>query len=321
MDKFDQIFEIQKKFTEKFFETKFDNKFLSELKNKRELLVKWNKEYIISIIKETTELLDEIDWKMHLNKLGEDNRENFLEESIDIMKYLFGLLIINEFSVEDIYKKFIDKSFVVEAKLKQNEAINKIRKNNKRKIAIIDIDGVIFEYPENLINFVNAKLNEDFNNIKSLKNKLGKNFYIIKKEFRNLGFESDGNVKEFAKSFLNKLSEKKYFIILLTARPYKKFFRIYADTFKWLEKNEILFDAIIWEDKKADFIVNNFNNLNIKFCIDDDIENCNKFATCFETYFLKNKKLFFNENELTEKINFTLDKNVKIIDNLSQIRI
>jgi len=108
-DRFEEIYAVQAKFTEKFFREKFNRGWLKGLTKNNKELIKWNKEYILSIIKEVTELLDEINWKMHTDKDDEDVKDNFLEEGIDAMKYLLGLLYINGFTADDIYNKFIEK--------------------------------------------------------------------------------------------------------------------------------------------------------------------------------------------------------------------
>ncbi len=112
MDKFDEMFGIQKDFTKKFFKSK--KLSLEGISNNKEELVKWNKEYILALIAEATEVLNEVDWKMHKNtEMPVDARDRLLEESVDVMKFLLGLMIVNGFSCEEIYSKFISKSLKV----------------------------------------------------------------------------------------------------------------------------------------------------------------------------------------------------------------
>jgi len=118
MDKLKEIFKIQKKFTEHFFRQKFDLS-LDEIKDSKELKIKWNKEYILSLIVEATEILNEIDWKMHRTKHVDSDDEKILEESIDMLKYLLGLFIINGFTVDDIYNMFMKKSEIVEKRFEK----------------------------------------------------------------------------------------------------------------------------------------------------------------------------------------------------------
>ena len=84
------------------------------------MLVKWNKEYILALIAEATEVLNEVDWKMHKKmNLPTDARDRLLEESIDVMKFLLGLMIVNGFTVDDVYDMFKIKSKKVAKKLSQ----------------------------------------------------------------------------------------------------------------------------------------------------------------------------------------------------------
>ena len=118
VDKLEEIYELQKSFTERFFKEKY-NLTLEDVRSDKSRLVKWNKEYILALIAEATEVLNEVDWKMHKQMdLPTDARERLLEESIDVMKFLLGLMIVNGFSLDDIYSMFKSKSQVVEKRLK-----------------------------------------------------------------------------------------------------------------------------------------------------------------------------------------------------------
>ncbi len=119
MDRLEEIYKIQEKFTEKFFKEKQDLT-LRQVRNNKHMLVKWNKEYILHLIAESTEVLNEVDWKMHKKlNLPTDARSRLLEESIDVMKYLLGLMIVNGFTVKEVYDMFKQKSIKVEKRLQE----------------------------------------------------------------------------------------------------------------------------------------------------------------------------------------------------------
>ena len=130
INKLKKIYKIQKKFTEHFFKKKF-NLSINEIKNSKELKIKWNKEYILSLIVEATEILNEIDWKMHRTTHVDSDDEKILEESVDMLKYLLGLFIINGFTVDDVYSMFIKKSEIVENRFKKELSIDKKWINRK----------------------------------------------------------------------------------------------------------------------------------------------------------------------------------------------
>ena len=120
-DRLKEIYEIQKQFTNTFFESK--GLSIRDVANDKEELVKWNKEYILALIAEATEVLNEVDWKMHKKmNLPTDARDRLLEESVDVLKFLLGLMIVNGFSCDDIYQKFISKSLIVFKKFEDENA-------------------------------------------------------------------------------------------------------------------------------------------------------------------------------------------------------
>ena len=72
------------------------------------------------MIVEATEILNEVDWKKHKSTNQTEDNNKILEESIDVMKFLFGLMIINGFSLNQIYNKFKEKSDIVEKRFKKS---------------------------------------------------------------------------------------------------------------------------------------------------------------------------------------------------------
>ena len=320
MDKLDNIFVIQKLFTEKFFSRKY-NLAVDDIRKNDSDLTKWNKEYILSLIVEATEILNECNWKMHHSKDDLPINDNILEEGVDVLKYLLGLLFINGFTIDDIYNKFIEKSNVVEAKFKQEEILNNLKNNKDAKIVFVDIDGVLASWPKTYINFVNKKFNTNYNTLKNIENNLDKReLYTTKQEYRLSGIKSNMDVLEGAHLFLEKLKQFGYYIILLTARPYKKIFRIYSDTLEWLKKNNLYFDAILWDEEKEKYIIEHFNIDNVVFCIDDSIENINKLsAKGFNSYLINNELTFDNNKDMQKSLEIKLNKSVKDFDNLYKL--
>ena len=318
-DKLKKIFGIQREFTKKFFFEKFNIDY-KDIKNDKDMRVLWSKDYILSTIKEVTEILDEMDWKNHTAKDDSEIHDNILEEAIDTMKYLFGLLLINGFDEDDIYKKFIDKSQVVDAKYEQEKSKLRI-KEHSNKIIFVDIDGVLAKWPERYIQFVNEKEGTNFDNLTSLlSNVENKRQLELKEQYRLSGIKKNLDVIDGSVKFLSDLKESGYDIVLLTARPYKRFFRIYSDTLEWLNKNGFVYDNIIFDEKKEKYIIKNFKKDNVKFIIDDDISNAKKLAeNGFKVYLKYNGSLYDRHTFETLKENISSD-NITVIRDLCDIR-
>ena len=290
MDSSSKLYEIQQEFTDEFFKTKY-GLTVKDIRADNDKLVSWTKEYILSLIKEATELLDEIDWKTHTNKMADGITDNFLEEGVDVMKYLFGLLHIHGFSFDQIEEKFIDKSNVVQAKFEQAIALKHLQENqSKYKIAAIDIDGVIADWEKGYINFIWENTMFVPKSTKLAKAEIPKQLMMETKEkFRLSGKKRDLELIPGAKEFIDWLKDQGYYVILLTARPYKEYSRIYSDTLHWLKKNNIQYDLIIWNEKKEDFLMKYFPD--VKFVIDNERGNVEKLSQEFLTFWKAEKPL------------------------------
>ena len=65
------------------------------------------------------------------------------------------------------------------------------------------------------------------------------------------------------------LREMGYKIILVTARPYWQYKRLYADTMYWLKQHDIVYDGILFEKDKAEAIYEHIFPARPKFFIED----------------------------------------------------
>ena len=72
---------------------------------------------LLLLIKEVTEVLDEMNSKRHSKEKKEVDRYAVLEELIDILKYWMNLCIIYDFGSTEIVEAFNSKSAKVEKKL------------------------------------------------------------------------------------------------------------------------------------------------------------------------------------------------------------
>ena len=279
-----EIWQCQKTFNRNFmnFEELTD-------KNRQEL----TKEMILHLSDETHELLREIKWKMHRQQNIKVNRNNLLEEWIDIFKYWLTIGQIWDATPEEFVEMFQQKSEVVELRYKQEHTLKLLKDEN---VIAIDIDGVLAQYPESFIAFIEKETGKDFSNIEltthNLYDLLGKELGLetmkqLKHKYRNSGEKKFLPIIENSVNATQQLKKKGFTIVLLSARPYKQHPRIFADTIYWLKNNNFMYDAIIWGENKEEKIINEFPNM--KFMVEDLLENANKVANIGYKVFLLDK--------------------------------
>ncbi len=300
------IWKIQYDFNKKFFENKnidFEN-LTEEQKNI------YTKEFILHISREIFEVLNEVPFKMHRDyKDFKLKRSNIVEELIDVQKYLLGLFQIWGVDEKEFVEEFIRKSNVVQQRY--NQEFNFIIDKNKR-IMIFDIDGVIADYPNCFVEFINKKLSTNFKNMFEVKDFISPaDLFTLKDEYRSCGIKKFIKTKKDVVDFINNIDREKYCIVLLSSRPYSKYLRIYADTLYWLNENKINYDMIFWDEKKDRKILNNFNLDQVEFVVEDNRYYANKISQIGIKVFLLNN--IYNEGKC--------QKNVIRINNINEIKI
>lgn len=311
METMKKIWKNQKKFNAQVFSAP------KTLEEKQRL----TKEFILHLISECDEVLREINWKFHRKKDVQVNKDNLLEELIDCQKYLISIAQFWGFSEKDFVNKYFDKSEVVEQRFIQEKKINLLK---DKKVICIDIDGVLSDYPGSFIRYVEAQTGMNLSQIKITEYNLYgivgkvvgvKRLKSIKHKFRISGQKRTMDVFPGAVEGMKKLSKMGYTLVLLSARPYKKYPRIFSDTICWLKKNKIKYDAILWDENKEEKMLKEIPNA--KYMIEDCMENAIKIANA-------KKKVFLMDNSYNQGYqhkNIIRVKNWKeIIQRLEEIK-
>lgn len=141
------------------------------------------------------------------------------------------------------------------------------------KKAVIDIDGVLNNYPQTFIDFVNDKLNTDFETLKEIKSIIPYgNYKKLKESYRMSSYKNNAIPKDGAKELLNYLKDNEYLIYIITARPLFKY-NLLENTILWLKNNNLIYDYIYCSQKKDFTIFEKFGH--IDFVIDDNCDNIN----------------------------------------------
>ena len=144
---------------------------------------------------------------------------------------------------------------------------------NKKTVSF-DIDGVLNNYPECWLSYLNKQANSDFSSIVHAKNLLNSNFYEnIKEKYRLMGENSEFTIVnhkmiEVVNSFYN----AGFQVIISTSRPIDSpnFPHLFNLTSKWLLDQGLNFSQLIY--KNEDLTNHREIISKIKFHVDDEIK-------------------------------------------------
>lgn len=175
------------------------------------------------------------------------------------------------------------------------------------KKVMLDIDGVLNDFPKTFINFCNDKLNTDFLTIEEVEKKLSYNLYRkLKKEYKFSDYKHKAKIKFFAKELVNYLKKENYLIYIVTAR--ELFEKNQLDlTISWLKENEIDYDFLDYEEQKELSILEKFHHFDI--VIEDTLKNIINIKN------INGNALYFYVNENNLKYD-----NIINVENLKQIK-
>lgn len=264
--------------------------------------------YSMHLYREIGEVLNTFDIKMHRPNSNRFIRSNTLEELIDCLKYIMGMFQILGVDTKELVNSYADKTLVVDQRWRQEMELRELKKYGK--VCAVDLDGVLGIYPDHWLGYLNKELDTDYKTLEEAKINVDIIKYAeIKEEYRLSGSKVNIPTMDFAKEFLSKLKDNGYMIVILTSRPYKKYFRIFSDTLKWLQKNELLYDSIIFDENKNMRILQEIPNL--LFMVEDRIRYANSVAASGYKCYLINKNNKYDNKDTHE--------NVYLINKLEEI--
>jgi len=181
-------------------------------------------------------------------------------------------------------------------------------REKEKKVVAVDLDGVLVQYPECWIDYVNKKIKKNFKDLGEMKDMLSYSEYRkLKRLYRTDGSKANLPAVEGATKFISGLQNAGYKIVIITSRPYHLYHEIYDATVRWLRNNKISPDfGIIWDAQKHWAVLREFPFL--KFLVEDNAEIANQVARLgYKVYLLDN---IYNRQPLEKNCQriFSLDE-------------
>jgi hypothetical protein len=122
------------------------------------------------------------------------------------------------------------------------------------EICYCDLDGVFAPYPKCWLEFIEARTGKHFDSLEIAKKNLSyANYVSLKKEYRSSDFKYSFSPKKGSSDFTKFLHEEGYLIVIATTRPLS-YPQLLIRTIRWLDKNNILFDDILFTDGALDVV-------------------------------------------------------------------
>lgn len=142
------------------------------------------------------------------------------------------------------------------------------------KKAIIDIDGVLNEYPKTQINYFNFALDANYQTLAEIKKDLSYNDYkYFKNMYRQSAFKHNCKASKGARKLLKYLRDNNYLIYIITARELFKYNQL-EKTILWLNSNKLCYDYIYCTQKKDFTIFEKFGHVDL--VVEDNCDNLEK---------------------------------------------
>lgn len=285
-DKFKKVYENQFEFNKKFLK---DQGLDIDNLSKKDFVDRF-KDYSLHLIKEITEAINTLNFKMHRIENKEDIKSNTTEELIDCLKFLLGLFNLCNVDYDNFVHEYWRKTNVVEQRYIQEHRLDALLNNSN--VVALDLDGVLCQYPMPWVNYINLTLNRLFDSLLEVKKEVDVVTYEkLKSDYRQCGIKKSNKPVKDASKLTILLKRYGYHIVVLTSRPYKKYYRLYADTLEWLNNNDIKYDTILFDEQKNITIVKMIPKL--KFMVEDNVDYANDIASL-------NYKVYLISSEINE---------------------
>jgi NTP pyrophosphatase (non-canonical NTP hydrolase) len=207
----------------------------------------WMQTYLLGLISECGELLQEMNWKQHRLDYAEEFGPNVPEELADITKYVFSMWQIMGIRPDQMLQFLWDKGVMLEQKFQQE---HRPRVQGK-DVMLLDLDGVIADFRLGFENWIMRSERYAMELSPILEERMATLHMDINKGWSyplysqaKLQFEQGGGYAELpciqtVVDAVKILQSKGFYLIIWTARPGRELERVWKDTWNWLQRFEL----------------------------------------------------------------------------------
>ena len=219
-------------------------------------------------------------WKAHRDEDESCSvvKSNLVEEACDAVKYILGIMVAFDVHPDEFLKVYEAKSALVELRYEQDRQLRRLIEERLPCVAV-DLDGVIYPYPSRFYKYCE---NHHLDIVDGVPHPYKENlkpsdYEMLKTSYRESGYKSRGVPVEGTDELMSCLN-RMYGgdIIILSARPVKDVMRIATDTVDWINKNDIPYRAVLFNEDKAVYAARRLPTLDM--LIDDDYGQCKRAA-------------------------------------------
>jgi hypothetical protein len=167
-----------------------------------------------------------------------------------------------------------------------------------KRIVSFDIDGVLNNYPDCWLKYLNEKTQLSFESIFIAKEKIEVEKYkSIKDEYRLMGENSTYTISNNEMvQVINKFHDAGFYVIISTSRPLisLKYPNLYNHTYSWLLNEGVKFSELIYKDESLSYHTHLLDR--ILFHIDDE----KKYIDAFKKFDIKSFLYSFVNKQSSE---------------------
>jgi hypothetical protein len=152
-----------------------------------------------------------------------------------------------------------------------------------RGVCYCDLDGVFAPYPECWLEFIESRTGKRFESLDRAKQSLCHADYVkLKSEYRSSDFKYELTPRTGSSEFTRFLSDGGWFVSVATTRP-AGHRQLAIRTVRWLDRNAIHFDDILFCETKVDVIA---RYPELVFGVEDEAPEANMVASLGYRIFL-----------------------------------